>query len=39
MAFTARQHVLDPLPLIVAKGKALHGSASGLPTPHESEKN
>jgi hypothetical protein len=38
VAFAPRQEVLDLQPLIIAKGVAVHVSAS-LPTPHESETN
>ena len=39
VAFAAGQEILDPVPLIVAQGMAMHPSASKLPTTHESEKH
>jgi hypothetical protein len=38
MTFAARQHIVDPGPLVVAQGVAMHPSASPLPTFQESEK-
>lgn len=39
MTFASRQEILDLVPLIIAQSVAVHGPASSLPTPHESEKN
>ena len=39
MAITAGQYVLDPVPLIVAKGMAAHRSAPNQLTSYESRDN